>query len=114
VTEQTGWNASVAIAALTGNIGGSPLTTLAAATGTVTIPGASALLAANANYAQQAGGVLVVSPAFAGGPGAGFMASAYLDSSTTDLVHVQVINVTTGTLTPTAGPYMVAVLQIPS
>jgi hypothetical protein len=104
------WDQSIAKIVWTGSIGGSPVAGGASATGTVSMPGASALLAYNSSYQAPSGGTLQISPAFAGGPGAGFVWQAYLDGSTTDQIDVEVTNVTSGSLTPTAGIYCVTLL----
>lgn len=105
----TTWDTSVAKVGLTPSIGGAALTAGERATGSVVIPGASALLKANPNYATQIGAALMASPAFTGGPGAGFTVDAYLDDATvTDQVTVAVTAVAAGT--PTAGVYTVFVM----
>ena len=105
----TTWDTSVAKFGLTPSIGGAALTAGERATGSVVIPGASALLKANPNYVTQIGAVLMASPAFTGGPGAGFTVNAYLDDATvTDQVTVAVTAVAAGT--PAAGQYAVFVL----
>jgi hypothetical protein len=107
-TEQT-WNQSIARIGVTASIGGSALTAGEVATGSVVIPGASALAKQNAAYQQSVGAVVVASPAFAGGPGTGFVVDAYIDdASVTDQVTVAVTCVAAGT--PTAGVYCVMLI----
>ncbi len=106
-TQET-WNQSVARFAVTGSIGGSALTAGQRATGSVVIPGASALAKQNTSYAQSVGAVVSCSPAFAGGPGGGFTWNAYIDdASVTDQVTVEVTCIAAGT--PVAGVYAVSV-----
>lgn len=88
----------------TGSIGGAALAAGASASGSVVIPGASAIMAN--------GGVIVVSPATPGAPGAGFHWVGYMDASTTDQVDVEVTNVSGSIGTPTASEYMVCVFGI--
>lgn len=109
-TEKT-WNQSVARQGVTGSIGGSALTAGQTATGSIVIPGASSLLKQNTDYSPSVGAVLSCSPAFTGGPGAGFVWNAYLDDATTaDQVTVVVTCVVAGT--PTAGVYAVQVTPL--
>ena len=111
MTAEASWNQSVARQGVTGSIGGSALTAGQTATGSVVIPGASALAKQNTNYAQTVGAVITCSPAFSGGPGAGFVWNAYLDdSSVTDQVTVEVTCIVAGT--PTAGSYAVQVTPL--
>jgi hypothetical protein len=110
VAEQS-WDQSIAKKAWSGSIGGSSVSAGASATGNVNIPGATALLTANSAYQTESGGVLICTPAFGAGPGAGFVWQAYLDSSTTDQIDIEVTNVTSGSLTPTAGIYCIALLK---
>lgn len=86
------------LAGVTGSIGGSPLILGQAATGTVSITGASAAVAA--------GAVIIVTPVTQGDPGAGFIWTGYLSGS--DTITVSVICIVAGT--PTATTYNVAVL----
>ncbi len=109
MTTEASWNQSVARVGVTGSIGGSALTAGERATGSVVIPGASALAKQNTAYANSVLAVVLASPAFAGGPGAGFTVDAYIDdASVTDQVTVAVTCVASGT--PTAGAYCVLVL----
>ena len=104
------WDASLVKSAVTASLGGSPVTTGASITASVVIPGASVLLKQNTAYQNPVLATASCSPAFAGGPGAGFVWMAYIDdSSVTDQVTVRVTNVTGGTLTPTAGVYLIQV-----
>lgn len=108
MANQESWNASIARFGVTGSIGGSALTAGQRATGSIVIPGASALAKQNTAYAQSVGAVVSCSPAFAGGPGAGFTWNAYIDdASVTDQVTVEVTCIAAGT--PVAGVYAVSV-----
>jgi len=89
---------SGALTGVTGSIGGSPLTLGQQATGTASITGASAAVAA--------GAVIVVTPVTQGDPGDGFIWTGNLTGS--DTVTVKVICLVAGT--PTATTYNVAVL----
>ncbi len=103
------WDASKALVGVTASIGGSALTAGQRATGSVVIPGASALAKQNTAYANSVIAVVLASPAFAGGPGAGFTVDAYIDdASVTDQVTVAVTCVAAGT--PTAGAYVAMVM----
>jgi hypothetical protein len=109
--QNPGWDQSVAKFGVTASIGGSALTAGQRATGSIVIPGASALLKQNTSYAQSVGAVAIASPAFAGGPGAGFTWNAYIDdASVTDQVTVEVTCIAAGT--PTAGVYAVSLLPL--
>jgi hypothetical protein len=109
MTNPVGWNGSLALFGITGSIGGSSISAGASATGTISIPGASALVQANGSFANVSGATIEVTPNFQGGPGNGFIWRGYLDASTTDLIDIVVTNVTSGSLTPTAGTYAVKV-----
>ena len=109
-SEQT-WNASISRLGVTGIIGGSAMTAGERVTGSVIIPGASVLAKQNTAYQQSVGAVVSASPAFAGGPGAGFTVDAYIDDAiVTDQVTVAVTCIAAGT--PVAGVYAVSVLPL--
>ena len=92
-------NLGTGLGGTTSSIGGSALTLGQTATGTVSVSGASAAVAA--------GATIIATPVTQGDPGAGFVVQAYLSGS--DTITVSVICIVAGT--PTATTYNVKVIH---
>jgi hypothetical protein len=92
-------NLGTGLGGTTSSIGGSALTLGQTATGTVSVSGASAAVAA--------GSTIIATPVTQGDPGAGFVVQAYLSGS--DTITVSVICIVAGT--PTATTYNVKVIH---